>query len=219
MMTRHFAKKPIFFLFAIAGLCCSAPMFSGCSKPADPLSFGNTRANHDTVNSYDANREIPISSTISGNTGIEEVRLYFKPMTSHHYFFVPMIRDGEGTYAGYIPPVANSMKGVDYFLLVRTAEVAVKTKSRRILILRNYVPKFSAKSYAVYSETPPPRQTPQGFATPLTIQQGKANYAATAAEFTEPPPGERKVGGNNYFLGGPGASFSLQIGGLGVSYN
>lgn len=216
MLSRNFTQLTC-YLFLVP--CCIAFLVSGCSKPDDPFSFGSTKASHDTVNSYDANAEIPISSTISGDTKIEEVRLYFKPMTSQNYFYVTMIKGVEDKYSGYIPPIAPSMKGVDYFLLVKTADVAAKTKSRRILVLKNYVPRFSAKSYAVYSETPLPRRPPEGFATPLTVLKGKGNYAKTAAEFTEPPLGERKVGGKSYFLGGPGASFSLQIGGLGVSYH
>lgn len=214
MLSRHFSQKTSFLV-----LFCIALLVFGCSKPKDPFSFGNTKASHDTVNSFDANAEIPISSTISGNTNIEEVRLYFKPMTSQNYFYVTMIKNVKDKYSGYIPPIANTMKGVDYFLLVKTGDVAAKTKSRRILILKNYVPRFSAKSYAVYSETPLPLLTPEGFATPLTVLKGKENYAKTAAEFTEPPLGERKVGGKSYFIGGPGASFSLQIGGLGVNYH
>ncbi len=203
------------FFFYLAGVCCVGFLFLSCTK-TENLFFENwAKADHNILYSSPAGKEIPVTFAVISQEPVQEVRLYFRPMSRKYYFYVPMAEAAKGQYLARIPALRTMVKGIDYFICLKTASRLVRTKARRILILGNSSSKIAEEPAIVFAEEPLLQKDAADFVRPLVVKKGDLSGLKKALVFEEIPLQTTREYGAS-LPSSRGLSFSLQVGGFGI---
>ena len=184
-----------------------------------------TLLDRNPVYSASAGKSVAVNVTFASPQEITEIRLYFKTMATDHYFFLPMTESGKGNFVASLPPAKNWTKGMDYLLLLKNIQGETrKTKPFRLLIQNDYnsVPQ-SPNPIMVQTEHPTNQTENLDFAVPLRVIMTTEPLLEHAVEDPYPPvsvpgPGGGR-GSSGMFDGLGGVSFSIKIGGVGLSFH
>ena len=174
------------------------------------------------IHSAAAGEAVTVTVTVDQRE-VNEVRLYFKPMSADEYVYLKMAATGENSFSAQLPPARESVKGLDYLLLfLSEGGVSRRTKPFRLLILKSgqRVAPTPKEPVAVHWEGGAVPIFDQAFAVPLQYLPSPAPLLADAEENTYPTivPGSSTITSLTPFPGPGGFSFSLKVGGFGLFY-